>query len=104
MIGVPMPNPRDAIVAELGRQMDAFFGSGGSAQQIAQGVSGETNGYGPSSHQDRLRAERKRLAPEVRKHAEKGLTATQIATAMSIRVKRVQMIAIENGITIGDQA
>lgn len=63
MIGVPMPNPRDAIVAELGRQMDAFFGSGGSAQQIAQSVSGETNGYGPSSHQEHLRAERKRLVP-----------------------------------------
>lgn len=104
MIGHPQPNPRDAIVAELGRQMDDFFGSGGSAQQIAKGVTGETNGCGPSSHQDRLRTERKRLAPEVRKHAEKGLTATQIGAAMSIRVKRVQMIAIENGITIGDQA
>lgn len=104
MIGVPMSNPRDTIVADLNRQMDAFFGGGGTAQQIAQGVSGEINGYGPSSHQDRLRAERKRLAPEVRKHADKGLTATQIGTAMSIRVKRVQMIAIENGITIGDKA
>lgn len=48
--------------------------------------------------------ERKRLAPEVRKHAEMELNATQIGTSMSIRVKRVQMIAIENGITIGDQA
>jgi len=101
MIGHPKPDPRDCIVADLNRKMDAFFSSGGTAQQIPQGVSGEMTGFGPSAHHQRLKDERKRLAPEVRKHAEMGLNATQIGTAMSIRVKRVQMIADENGITIG---
>jgi len=100
MIGEPMPHPRDSIIDDLNRKLDQFFGSGGIAQQVAQGVSGEKTGYGPSAHQDRLRTERARLAPEVRKHAENGLNATQIGTAMSIRPKRVQMIAQENGITI----
>ena len=31
MIGVPMPNPRDAIIDDLNRQLDALFGAGKSA-------------------------------------------------------------------------
>lgn len=30
MIGVPMPNPRDSIIANLNQQLDQFFGAGGS--------------------------------------------------------------------------
>lgn len=100
MIGEPMPHPRDSIIDDLNRKLDQFFGRGGVAQQIAQGVSGETMDYSAKGHQERLRIERARLAPEVRKHAESGLNATQIGTAMSIRPKRVQMIAQENSITI----
>lgn len=48
----------------------------------------------------RLRAKRARLAPEVRKHVESGLNATQIGTAMSIPVQRILMIAAENNIQI----
>ncbi|WP_052506138.1 hypothetical protein [Pseudomonas sp. MRSN 12121] len=95
-----MPHPRDSIIDDLNRKLDQFFGRGGVAQQIAQGVSGETMDYGAKGHQERLRIERARLAPEVRKHAESGLSSTQIAAAMSIRVKRVQMIAAENSIQI----
>lgn len=32
MIGKPMPNPKDAIIANLNRQMDQFFGAGGKAE------------------------------------------------------------------------
>lgn len=45
MIGVPMPNPRDSIIANLNQQLDQFFGAGGSIQQIASGVSAEMVGY-----------------------------------------------------------
>ena len=100
MIGQPQPNPRDALTKELSRQLDQFFGRGGSAQQVAQGVSGEKVGFGATAHHERLRAERARLAPEVRKHAESGLNATQISTAMSVRTQRVLMIAAENNIPI----
>ncbi|MFL1495141.1 hypothetical protein [Pseudomonas antarctica] len=44
MIGVPMPNPKDAVIADLHRQMDAFFGAGNKAEEIAAGVSGEVGG------------------------------------------------------------
>lgn len=50
MIGVPMPHPRDSIIADLNQQMDQFFGAGGEVQQIASGVSAEMVGYGASSH------------------------------------------------------
>lgn len=100
MIGQPQPNPRDAIIEDPNRKLDQFFSCGGAAQQIAQGTTGEKFGYGATGHQERLRAERARLAPEVRKHADRGLNATQIGTAMSIRVQRVLMIAAENNIQI----
>lgn len=32
MIGVPMSNPKDAIVASLNQRPDKFFGAGGSAE------------------------------------------------------------------------
>lgn len=41
MIGVPQPNPRDCIVASLNEQLDQFFGGGGKAQQIPNGVTGD---------------------------------------------------------------
>lgn len=100
MIGQPQPNPRDAIIDDLNRKLDQFFSRGGAAQQVAQGVSGEKAGFGATAHHERLRAERARLAPEVRKHAESGLNATQIGTKMSVRVQRILMIAAENNIPI----
>ena len=81
MIGVPMPNPRDSIIADLNQQMDRFFGSGGEVQQIASGVSAEMVGYGASSHQDRLKAERAKLAPGVKALADAGKTLAATAKA-----------------------
>lgn len=100
MIGQPQQNPRDAIVEDLNRKLEQFFGSGGKAQEVAQGATGEKFGYGATGHQERLKAERARLAPEVRKHAENGLDPAQIGAAMSMRVQRVLMIATENNIVI----
>ena len=79
MIGVPMPNPRDSIIADLNQQMDRFFGSGGEVQQIASGVSAEMVGYGASSHQDRLKAECAKLAPSVKALADAGKTLADTA-------------------------
>lgn len=100
MIGNLQPNPRDAIIEDLNRKLDQFFSKGGASQQIAQGATGEKFGFGATGHQDRLRAERARLAPAVREQADKGLNATQIGTALSMRVQRVLMIATENNIEI----
>ena len=100
MIGQPQQNPRDAIVEDLNRKMEQFFGAGGKVQEFAQGATGEKFGFGATGHQDRLRAERARLAPAVREQAEKGLNPTEIGTALSMRVQRVLMIAAENNIEI----
>ncbi|MGO4003140.1 hypothetical protein ABVN23_18820 [Pseudomonas fluorescens] len=99
MIGVPMPNPRDSIIADLNQQMDRFFGSGGEVQQIASGVSAEMVGYGASSHQDRLKAERAKLAPSVKALADAGKTLAFTATELKMRPARVRLIAHENGFT-----
>lgn len=97
MIGVPMPNPRDSIIADLNQQMDRFFGSGGEVQQIASGVSAEMVGYSASSHQDRLKAERAKLAPGVKALADAGKTLAATAAELKMRPARVKLIAHENG-------
>ena len=99
MIGVPMPNPRDSIIADLNQQLDQFFGAGGSAQQIASGVSAEMGGYGASSHQDRLKTERAKLAPSVKALADAGKTLAATAAELKMRPARVKLIAHENGFT-----
>ena len=104
MIGVPMPNPRDSIIADLNQQMDRFFGSGGEVQQIASGVSAEMVGYGASSHQDRLKAERAKLAPMVKAQADAGKTVAAAAAELKMRPGRVKLIARENGFTFSETA
>ena len=104
MIGVPMPNPRDSIIADLNQQMDRFFGSGGEVQQIASGVSAEMVGYGASSHQDRLKAERAKLAPMVKAQADAGKTVAAAAAELKMRPGRVKLIAHENGFTFSETA
>ncbi|MCD9572181.1 MULTISPECIES: hypothetical protein [Pseudomonas] len=100
MIGQPQQSPRDAIIDDLNRKLDQFFGSGGTVQEVAQGATGERFGFGATGHQGRLRAERARLAPAVREQADKGLNPTEIGTALSMRAQRVLMIATENNIEI----
>ena len=99
MIGVPMPDPRQAVIADLHRQMDAFFGAGGQVHQIEPGVSAEVPGIsmGASGHAERLRAERNKLAPMLKALAETGITSSAAATQTRIRQKRVELIAKENG-------
>lgn len=35
MIGVPMRNPRDAMIDDINRKIDQFFGAGGKAEPAA---------------------------------------------------------------------
>ncbi|VVQ17274.1 hypothetical protein PS914_05989 [Pseudomonas fluorescens] len=97
MIGVPMPNPRDAIIANLNRQMAQFFSTGKKVEHIARGVSADAPLLGTTSHHDRLRAGRDRLAPLVKEQADAGKTAAEAAKALGLHVKRVKLIGQENG-------
>lgn len=97
MIGEPMPNPRDAIIQDLNQKMEQFFGSGKTIQQIERGVSAEAPFIGTTVHHNKLRAQRDKVAPQVRELAEAGKTVSQIAVAMNMHIKRVQLIGRENG-------
>lgn len=102
MIGVPMPNPKDAVIADLNRQMDAFFGAGKGVQEIAQGVTGVKDGTYGGGHSSRLRAERDRLAPSLKALAEAGTSINKAAAAIGIDHKRARLIARENGFKFAD--
>lgn len=102
MIGVPMPDPRQAVIADLHRQMDAFFGSGKKAQIIPSGVGANTPVISANAHHERLRAQRDKLAPAVRAEAEKGVTANEAAKNLKMHIKRVTLIAQENGFRFAD--
>ncbi|MEO8644602.1 hypothetical protein [Pseudomonas sp.] len=97
MIGVPMPNPRDTISSNLERQLEHFFGTGKTVQEIASGVSGESSLSGASGHSERLRTERNKLAPMLKALAATGITSSAAATQTRIRQKRIELIAKENG-------
>lgn len=97
MIGVPMPHPRDSIIATLNQQMDQFFGAGRTVQEVEAGVSGEVSLTGASGHADRLRNERNKLAPMLKALADTGITSSAAATQTRIRQKRIELIAKENG-------
>ena len=97
MIGVPMPDPRQAVIEDLARQMDRFFGAGGSVREIARGVSAHAPHLGTTGHHNRLRAERDKLAPSVKAQAEAGCTAAEAAKALGMHVKRVHLVAREIG-------
>lgn len=97
MIGVPMPNPRDSIIANLNQQMDHFFATGKKVQEIPRGVSADAPFIGTTSHHDRLRAGRDKLAPMLKALAATGITSSAAATQTRIRQKRIELIAKENG-------
>ena len=103
MIGVPMPNPRDSISADLNRKLDQFFSSGKTAQQIPSGVSAEVPMFGATPHSKKLRALRDKDAPKVKALAQAGKTASATATALDMRISRVKLIAQENGITFAEK-
>lgn len=83
--------------AEISYAVEQFLAAGGKPQIIAQGVSGEVGMSGASSHHDRLRAERDKLAPMLRELAAQGITSSAAATKTKIRQKRIELIARENG-------
>ncbi|CAH0179301.1 hypothetical protein SRABI123_01396 [Pseudomonas sp. Bi123] len=98
MIGTPMPNPRDSLIANLNRQLDQFFGAGRSVQEIAPGVSGERELVFGSSHCNKLKIERDKLAPRLKQLAEAGKTVIEAAKVMGMETKRARLIARENNI------
>ncbi|VVN11017.1 hypothetical protein [Pseudomonas fluorescens] len=97
MIGVPMPSPRDSIIANLNQQLEHYFGAGKSVQEIAQGVSGTKDGTFGTSHTNKLRAGRDKLAPELKALADSGSSLNKAAEALGIDHKRARLIARENG-------
>ena len=103
MIGTPMPNPRDSIIANLNQQLDQYFGSGRSVQEIAPGVSGEREAMFGSSHSNKLRAERDKLAPQLKHLADTGKTVIEAAKEMGMESKRARLIARENNIKFPGQ-
>ncbi|MGI4841069.1 MAG: hypothetical protein ACRYF9_26060 [Janthinobacterium lividum] len=98
IVGQPLPDPRTAVIRELSSQIDSFFAAGGRMQHIAPGASSETCGAGMASHQQKLRAERDKLAPTAHYLFEQGKTLHEAAEAMGIATKRMKLIAKENGI------
>lgn len=102
MIGVPMPDPRDSIIANLNEQMKAFFGDGNEVQQIAQGVSGEKAGTYGGGHSNKLRAERDKIAPKLKQAVDSGATLHQACQAVGVDYKRARLIARENGFKLPD--
>ncbi|CRM70773.1 hypothetical protein [Pseudomonas sp. 31 R 17] len=103
MIGEPMPDPRRSIIDDLNQQLDAFFGAGKSVQVIPSGVSADAPFFGTNSHQVKLRAERDKLSPAVRAEADKGVVASVAAKNLRTHVKRVTLIAEENGFRFAEK-
>ena len=97
MIGVPMPNPRDSIIANLNHQLEQYFGAGKPVQEIAQGVSGEKDGKFGTAHSNKLRAERDKIAPRLKELADAGTPVAKAARDCGMEAKRARLIARENG-------
>ena len=93
-----MPNPRDSIVANLNKQLDQYFGAGRAVQEIPAGVSGERESMFGTSHSNKLRVERDKLAPRLKERAEAGSTVIAAAKEMGMETKRARLIARENNI------
>ncbi|WP_256228490.1 hypothetical protein [Pseudomonas sp. G5(2012)] len=91
-----MPNPRDSIIEDLNRKLEQFFGAGKSVQEIASGVSAEVSMFG-TSHSNRLRAERDKIAPRLKELADAGVLLNKAASDVGIDHKRARLIARENG-------
>lgn len=100
MIG-QMEDPRTAVINELATKIDSFFAAGKTINQIAPGLSGEKIGMGVDRHHDKLRAERDKQAPTLKRLADQGCSIREAADAMSTCQKRIKLIARENGITFG---
>ena len=98
MIIEPIPHPRDVIFFELERRKKQFFAEGNSIQKIPIGLSGAVAGYNPTNQQRVLQLSRAKYAPALREQANSGKTLQTAARALSLSVKRAQLIAQENDI------
>lgn len=98
MIGVPMPNPRDSIIANLNQQLDQYFDQGRAVEEVAAGVSGEKDAMFGTSHSNKLRIGRNKQAPRLKELADSGKTVIQAAKEMGMETKRARLIARENDI------
>jgi hypothetical protein len=98
VIGTPLPNPRDSIIANLNQQMDQFFGAGRKVQEVAAGVTGEKDAMFGTSHSNKLRIGRNKQAPRLRELADAGKTVIEAAKEMGMETKRARLIARENDI------
>ena len=67
-------------------------------------MSAEAPFFGTTAHHAKLRAERDKLAPSVRAQAEAGKTVSEAAAALKMHIKRVQLIARENGYTFAEHS
>ena len=97
-VGVPMPDPRDQIIATLGAQIERYLATGKRVQDIPSGLSANSPHLGTSTHAEKLRARRDANAPVVKAHAEAGKTQAETAKAMGIHIKTAGLIGKENGI------
>jgi hypothetical protein len=97
MIGVPVPNPRDSIIANLNQQLEQYFGAGKPVQEVAPGVSGEKAAMFGTSHSNKLRVERDKIAPRLKELAEAGTPVAKAAKECGMEAKRARLIARENG-------
>lgn len=68
-------HPRDQLIDNLNQQLNVLFGTGKKIEQIAPGVSGGFEGMLGTSHSNKLRLERDKLAPRLKAVADKGMTA-----------------------------
>ena len=57
---------------------------------------------GTTAHHERLRKQRDKLAPAVRTEAAKGVVASVAAKNLGMHIKRVTLIAQENGFKFAD--
>ncbi|WP_225607274.1 hypothetical protein [Pseudomonas sp. PDM10] len=92
-----MPNPRDSIVANLNQQLEQYFGAGKPVQEIAPGVSGEKAAMFGTSHSNKLRVERDKIAPRLKELAWAGTPIAKAAKECGMEAKRARLIARENG-------
>lgn len=99
MIGIPMPHPRDYLIANLNEQLDQYFGAGEKVEQVEPGVSGERETMFGTAHASKLRAERDKLAPRLKELPTPGKTVIEAATEMGMTTKRARLMARENRIT-----
>ena len=92
-----MPNPRDSIVANLNQQLEQYLGAGKPVQEITPGVSGEMAAMFGTSHSNKLRVERDKIAPRLKELAEAGTPVAKAARECGMEAKRARLIARENG-------